>query len=267
MALSVPYATQVPLRHKIYLFIANIWIFSVFILWTLFFLPWGLSVVLLARSFRLPKGAHFVRQATYYYGRIMWFLLRPFLPIDIRNADEAQKHTPCLIIANHQSFLDLFLFGAQTSPNFVFISKSWPYTKLFFFAPMMRYAEYIDIETSSPEEVEARCKALFAENVSVVIFPEGTRSRTGELGRFHVGAFQMAYNLNVPTVPYVIENSGAVFPVGGKFFQPQTVQLAMMKPLYPKDFAHATLPHRAMMRAAREKYVAYFNNLNGEKNA
>ncbi len=260
MALSVPCETQARLIHKAYLFLANLWIFFVFISWTLIFLPWGLSIVLLAKLCPIPRGTHFMRQAIYYYGRVMWLLLKPVMPINIHNAAEAYKHTPCVIIANHQSFLDLFLFGAQHSPNFVFLSKTWPYKKLFFFAPMMRYAEYIDVETNSPEEIEEKCAKLLKENVSVVIFPEGMRTRDGKLGRFHVGAFQLACKLNVTVVPFVLENSGAVFAVGAKYFTPQTIHLAMLDPIMPNDFAHETLPHRAMMRAAREKYIEHFNS-------
>ncbi len=259
MALSVPCETQAQFKHKAYVFLANIWIFTIFISWTVFFLPFGLALVYVAKAFNMRKGPYLTRLAIHFYGRVTWLLLHPFVPVDVHNTNDAKDYTPCIFIVNHQSFLDLFLFGAQYTPHVVFVSKAWPYKKLFFFAPMMRYAEYIDIESSTTDEIESKCRKLFNENVSIAIFPEGKRTRDGQLGRFHVGAFQLAQNLNVPVVPLVIENSGAVFPVGAKYFNPKPIHLRMLTPLMPQNFASETLPHRAMMRAARTRYIQYFN--------
>ncbi len=263
MALSVPCATRAQLRHKARLFFTNVWIFLVFTVWTLLFLPWAFGIIFWKSVRPLPRGPQLMRRAIHIYGNIMWKLLRPAIPLHWQNMATIEKHKPCILVANHQSFLDLFLFGSQKTPEFVFVSKSWPYKTLFFFAPMMRYAEYIDIETCSQEEIEQRCKALLANNVSIVLFPEGQRTRTGELGRFHVGAFQLACTFQVPIVPMLIENSGKVFPVGAKYFTAQTIELAILQPLFPKDFISKTLPHRAMMRAARMQYTQHFNETNG----
>jgi 1-acyl-sn-glycerol-3-phosphate acyltransferase len=240
----------------------NIAIFCILFFWTLCFLPAGLLIVLCHKMYPWAGGPDFVRRAAYFYGHILWKLLYLFLPVQISNEKEAARHAPCIIIANHQSFLDLFLFGAQKSPDFCFLSKSWPYKKLFFFAPIMRHAGYIDVEANSPEVVAQLCQKRLQEGVSLVIFPEGQRSRDGLLGRFHVGAFQLACSLNVPVVPLVIKNSRAVFPVGGKYFCPQKIELELLPALFPAQFMAADLPHRAMMRAAREQYVSILDAFN-----
>jgi 1-acyl-sn-glycerol-3-phosphate acyltransferase len=258
MPLLYPCEILVSFKNKVFLICANIWIFAVFICWTLLFLPWGLAIVSLDTLRLWRDGPNFMRQACYFYARIMWYLLLPALPIRIHNEDGVKKHAPCIIIANHQSFLDLFLFGAQSSPNFCFFSKSWPYKKLFFFAPMMRYAEYINVEELPPEEVEKRSLALLKKGVSLVIFPEGQRTRTGALGRFHVGAFHLACLAHVPVVPLVIENSNAVFPIGGTYFTPEPIVVRVLSAIYPQDFMYETFPHRAMMKKARECYLHYF---------
>ncbi len=263
MALSVPCEMQAQFKHKAYLFLANIWIFTIFIGWTLLFLPVGYAILILSKLCPSLNSAHLMRLYIHTYGRITWILLRPFIPVNVHNTSESSKFAPAIFIVNHQSFLDLFLFGAQHSPNVVFISKSWPYKTLFFFAPMMRCAEYIDVEKNTPQEIEVKCQELIKKNVSIVIFPEGQRTRNGQLGRFHAGAFQMAYNLNVPIVPFVIRNSAEVFPVGAKYFVPNSIDLSMLKPILPNNFADEDLPHRVMMRAAKMEYVQYFNKFNG----
>ncbi len=259
MALSVPCGMQAQFKHKAYLFLANVWIFTMFFGWTFLFLPFGLALVFFTKIFNLSCGPHLTRLAIHFYGRVTWILLHPVVPVNLHNTIKSKPYEPAIFIVNHQSFLDLFLFGAQHTPRVVFVSKSWPYKKLFFFAPMMRHAEYIDIEANSPEEIEEKCRKLIKENVSIAIFPEGKRTRNGQLGRFHVGAFQLAHSLNVPAIPLVIKNSGAVFPVGAKYFTPNMIHLTMLTPIIPTNFASETLPHRAMMRTARMEYVNYFN--------
>lgn len=245
-------------KKNIVLFIKNIVVYAILFAWTLCFLPFGLLFTAIAKKLAWRKGPYMMRLAIYGYAKILWFLLTPFLPIHIQNKNGIKTHSPCIVIANHQSFLDLFLFGAQKFANVCFLTKSWPYKKLFFFAPMMRYAGYIDVETSSPEDLEARCAKLTAEGVSLVVFPEGQRTRDGNLGRFHVGAFQIACRLGLPVVPFVIKNSKDVAPVGQLYLHPQPLRLAVLAPLYVESFAGSTLPHRAMMRAAKECFVNYF---------
>ncbi len=259
MALSVPCATQAQFKHKAYIFLANVWIFTIFIGWTMLFLPFGLALTFVAKILNLSCGPHLTRLAIHFYGRVTWILLHPVIPLNLHNTIESKKYEPAVYIVNHQSFLDLFLFGALHSARVVFVSKAWPYKKLFFFAPMMLHAQYIDIESNSPDEIEKKCRELIKENVSIAIFPEGKRTRDGQLGRFRVGAFQLAYNLNIPAIPFAIKNSGAVFPVGAKYFTPQMIHVSMLKPILPNNFANETLPHRAMMREARMEYVQYFN--------
>lgn len=236
-------------------FAENCWIFSVFIIWTALVLPLGWCFVLVGRGLHWEGGTHVIRIASYRYAQVLWFLLSPVLPVHVVNGTEARRHAPCIIVANHQSFLDLFLFGKQANTNFCYLSKSWPYTKLFFYAPMMRYAEYIDVEALPPDEVEQKCRALLKKGVSLVVFPEGQRTRNGTLGAFHTGAFRIACAANVPVVPMVIANSGTVFPVGGKSFSPQPLYLELKPAIFPQHFANEPLPHRAMMRATRECFV------------
>lgn len=237
------------------LFAQNCWIFAVFIGWTALVLPLGWCCVLVWRGLGWRGGTDAIRIGSYCYARALWLLLSPVLPVHTTNATEAQRHAPCVIVANHQSFLDLFLFGMQANSNFCYLSKSWPYRKLFFFAPIMRYAEYVDVEALAPEQAEEQCRRLLKKGVSLVIFPEGRRTRDGTLGAFHSGAFRIACAANVPVVPLVIANSGAVFPVGGKHFTPQPLRLELKPALFPRDFTAASLPHRALMRAVREVFV------------
>ena len=161
--------------------LSNIYFIFVSILITLAVLPFGYLLVILSKIFPTKITGKTFRRYSYCYGRIFCYVNRPVLPVSIINKDEANKHEPCIIIVNHQSALDLFLLGMQTCTDFSYMVKSWPFKLLFFFAPIMRGSEYINVEESSPEEIEIQCLNLLRSGTSLVIFPEGKRSKTGEM--------------------------------------------------------------------------------------
>lgn len=250
MSSSVPCATRASFLTKTELLLVNAAIAAIFISWTTLLLP---VAWLLLPFCRLTggRGRRFLRQAAWCYGRGLLILLRPFIPTQCAERNLAKKVRPCIIVANHQSFLDLFLLGAQNERDLCLVSKAWPYRLLFFFAPVMRTAGYIDAESLPPAEVERRALQRLAEGATLVIFPEGRRTRDGSLGRFHVGAFYLACRAGVPVLPLAIVNSFAVFRVGSRCFTPEAVILRMLEPVYPREFSGDILPHRAMTRRVR----------------
>ena len=171
------------------------------------------------------------------------------------NGAVAAKAKPCILGPNHQSFLDLYLVGAQAEADICLVSKHWPYRLLFFFAPIMRLAAYVDVEALPAEEVERVCLERLQQGCVLVMFPEGKRTRDGNLGRFHVGAFVIACKAAVPVVPMIIHNSRAVFPVGARVFSPATIDMELLPPVFPAFFVHDHLPHRAMLRHVRRLFV------------
>lgn len=238
---------------------ANAGIFIAFILWTLGVLPWGLFAALAALPL-LRRGAppalqRLARLCITAYGRGVLFWLRPWLPVHIESPQLAAANAPCIIVANHQSFLDLYLLGAQSEANLCLVSKAWPYRLLFFFAPIMRLAGYVNVEKLPPEAVETVCLERLAQGATLVVFPEGRRTRDGALGRFRAGAFALACKANVPVIPMIMENSFVVFPAGARRFRPMPLRLRLLAPVLPQDFADARLPHRAMLRHVRELFL------------
>lgn len=250
MALSVPCVTRASFLTKAELLLANAAIATIFIVWTALLLPVAWLLLPFCRLVGCG-GRRFLRQAAWCYGRGLLILLRPFIPAHCARRNLARTAAPCIIVANHQSFLDLFLLGAQNERDLCLVSKAWPYRLLFFFAPVMRTAGYIDAESLLPAEVERRALQCLSEGATLVIFPEGRRTRDGGLGRFHVGAFHLACRAGVPVLPLAILNSFSVFRVGSRCFRPGPVALRMLEPVFPREFSGDILPHRVMMRRVR----------------
>lgn len=154
---------------------------------------------------RSTKKASF-HKLIYYFTRL--FLKTRLTVKTIReNPYNETYERPAMIIANHQSFIDILLL-LSTTPKIIMITNSWVWNSPFF-GWIVRYADfhhtgdgYENLATSLQERV--------AEGYSVVVFPEGTRSVDCSIQRFHKGAFYLAKLLNLDVLPMIIYGAGQV---------------------------------------------------------
>jgi len=255
---SLPCAMRVQSKQNTKHILSSVAIAAVFICWTLIILPCTLLIAALHKLW--PAAMHNAnRRYIWFYGYSMLFFLRPWLPVRMGNPGLAVRYPRSIIVPNHQSFLDIYLLGAQRQSNLCLVTKSWPYRLLFFFAPTMRSAGYIDAESLPAEEVEKLCLERLQEGATLVIFPEGRRTRDGSLGRFYSGAFRLALHAQAPVLPLLIRNTFHIFPPGSKTFTPMTVEMAFLDPVFPQGFATDSLPHRAMMRHVRAQFLRHLH--------
>jgi len=128
--------------------------------------------------------------------------------IDKQYADFSE---PSVIIANHQSFLDI-LSIVMLNPRLVFLTNNWVWNSPVFGA-IARMADFYPVARGAENSIE-----LLADRVkhgySIVIFPEGTRSVDGEIKRFHKGAFFLAEQLNLDIMPILIHGTGYTMTKG-----------------------------------------------------
>ena len=97
--------------------------------------------------------------------------------------------------------------------------------------------------------------------VSTVIFPEGTRSLNGEVGRFKRGAFQIALDLGLPVIPLSLTGCFKVLPKGRPFVQRHPVHMHIGEPIDLKQFDD---PNKAI-EAVREAVIAGIVNYKSSK--
>ena len=206
----------------------NFYFWPVFILVTLLglsILPVILLVNIIFFSRTLGSG---LRRAIRFYGWVLVCLV-PFLsPVKVEYRT-ALLPSGVIFVANHNSAIDPYLFGAIITENgFV---TSWPF-KIPMYALFMRLAEYVN-SGDGWDEMCGQCKKLFEAGSSITIFPEGHRSRDGRLGRFKNGAFALAVQTGYPIVPVCIMGSGAVLSPGKKLLTPGKIKLLVLDPVYP----------------------------------
>jgi 1-acyl-sn-glycerol-3-phosphate acyltransferase len=126
---------------------------------------------------------------------------------------ERRSPSPRVVVANHQSFLDPIVM-LSLEPGL-----SGPARRYLYRAPalgaILRLARFYEGEVGDPASL-ARMRAGGRDardrGRSLLFFPEGTRSKDGEIGRFHRGAFRLAVEIGLPIQPVVIEGLDRVLP-------------------------------------------------------
>jgi 1-acyl-sn-glycerol-3-phosphate acyltransferase len=103
---------------------------------------------------------------------------------------------------------------------------------------MTRYIELVRGNKSSVIKMMEKCVESLQEGVSIVIFPEGTRSLTGAIGKFKTGAFQLAVKTDKPLLPVLIDGTGEILPKkGGVIFRSRRiVRIRVLDPIFPGQF-------------------------------
>ena len=143
--------------------------------------------------------------------------------VDASQAELTDKQA--VIISNHQSLIDIILI-LSLSPKMVMIVKDYVW-----YNPFLGVVErYLDcIPTSyNDEQREAAVKRVLDEGYSLCIFPEGTRTLTGEIGHFHRGAFYYAEQYNLPIQPLLIEGMVDYIDKSRFVLKPADVRLTIL---------------------------------------
>ncbi|MFP4556768.1 MAG: AMP-binding protein [Bacteroidales bacterium] len=153
---------------------------------------------------------------------------------------------PCIIAPNHQSFIDglfvaSFLRRKVFKETYFYAKKKHVNNKLLRFLARTNNVIVMDMEKNLKESIQKMAVAL-KEGKKIIIFPEGTRSKTGELGEFKKTFAILSTELNVPVVPVAIDGADRALPAGTKFPRPWTrVKVKFLEPIYPKGHTPETL--------------------------
>lgn len=114
---------------------------------------------------------------------------------------------PAIVICNHHSVIDSLLMQSL-NPKLILMVNDWVWNDAFM-GPIVRLGGFIPKEAGYDENL-VKIKALLDDGYSLAIFPEGSRSETATLQRFHKGAFFMAEKLNIDIVPIIFHGTAFV---------------------------------------------------------
>ena len=119
-----------------------------------------------------------------------------------------------VFVANHQGAMDIFLMFGYLGHQFRWMMKR-SLVSIPFVGYACRRAHHIFVDHRSPSATAETIRAarfVLEQGMSLAVFPEGTRTRTGRIGKFHRGAFLLADELQIPIVPVTIDGSYEVLP-------------------------------------------------------
>lgn len=131
---------------------------------------------------------------------------------------------PAVIVANHQSHLDLLCI-LMLNPKIIILTKNWVWRNPLY-AHIIRYAEYLPAEAGY-DKLMPKLRDLVGRGYSVMMFPEGTRTHDGRIGRFHKGAFMLAEELGLPLLPVYIHGAYDVWPRHESLITDGTITVAI----------------------------------------
>lgn len=168
---------------------------------------------------------------------VLWFLL---VPIKVTGREHVNPKQSYVFVANHQSFLDVFAVYGWLPNNFKWLMKK-EIRKVPFVGTACKVAGHIFVDRSNPRaalQSMEHIKGELVDGISTVIFPEGTRTKTGEMGRFKQGAFKIAMDLNLPVVPLSLKGFHHAMPARQLFVNPKaSTALHIGEPIDLSQFA------------------------------
>lgn len=140
--------------------------------------------------------------------------------VEIEGLQNIDRSRPQLLIANHSGLHDILSLAAHLPIQFRWVAKKSLF-RVPFMGWHMRRSGYIPIDRENPRDAArsiVSAAGIIRSGVNAIAFPEGTRSRNGDLGKFHSGAFALALRTGVPLVPVTLEGSWRVI-------MPKTLQV------------------------------------------
>ena len=148
-----------------------------------------------------------------------------------------------VVVSNHQSSSDPFLLSSLPW------DMRWVAKVELFSKPLVGWLLHLggDIplhrgERASVETMLAQCRTTLARGVSVMFFPEGTRSPDGHLQAFKDGAFQLAIESGVPVLPVVVQGTRACRPKGNLWFGDASAVVRVLAPVSTSGMTLADVP-------------------------
>ena len=149
----------------------------------------------------------------------------------INKANERFQH-PAIIIANHQSFIDILVLLSLSS-KILMVTNHWVWHSPFFGA-IIRYVDFYYIGEGYEQYME-RMRKKVKEGYSIAIFPEGTRTYNGKMKRFHKGAFYLAETLQLDILPFLLYGNNKIIAKAQPFNIRKGIIYTEILPRIPAD--------------------------------
>ncbi len=182
-----------------------------------------------------------------YFGGVLWSRLNAMLTpmlVTVKGREHIAPNTSYIVVPNHQSYYDIFLIYGWLG-----LDIKWVMKKELAKVPGVGFGSkvvgHIFIDRSNSKAAMDSLHAArqkLVNGTSVVIFPEGTRSRTGQLIPFKRGGFKLALELRLPILPVTVVNTRNVLPPDSLNLMPGRVKMIIHPPIDLSGYDEHNMP-------------------------
>jgi 1-acyl-sn-glycerol-3-phosphate acyltransferase len=239
--------------------IVSLWAWLVLVLCILLWFPTLVVVRLLTAPF--DRGRYIPGRIFRKIGPAM-ATLNPLWHFRYSGTVPKNPRRPFVVVSNHESFTDILLISHLPW------EMKWLSKAELFRIPIMGWMMWLvgDIPVKrgfGPSAVEAmaRCRKALDNRVSVMIFPEGTRSRTSELLPFKDGAFRLAIEAGGPILPLAVSGTRTALPKNDWRFGRSVAEVQVLEPVETAGLTLAEVP--ALKSRVRDMIVRARDALGG----
>lgn len=178
-----------------------------------------------------------------FLGRIfLWLLFHTYLPARVRGRGSIPKSGPVIIIANHISYLDPLFVGWAALPRLAhFMGKQELFDSRFIRFILTRWGTFPVDRAHLDRNAIVISLGLLKDGRVLGMFPEGTRSGTGEMQQMRSGAVRFAIKMRCPLLPVGIKGTDRSFGRGAKFPKPARISLRFGQPFELTEFYDQTM--------------------------
>ena len=163
-----------------------------------------------------------------------WLLWTSGLPISVKGLEHLEPGKQYIFMSNHASALDIPIALSILPGTVVFLAKQELF-RIFFFGWSLRAMGSIPVNRSNSKEaresIDNALRILQSKDISLILYPEGTRTRDGNLLPFKRGVFFLALKSHLPLVPMAVKGSFDAMPPGSKFLFKKPIQVTVGKPI------------------------------------
>jgi 1-acyl-sn-glycerol-3-phosphate acyltransferase len=220
---------------------------------------WGFPLVCLQMLIHWSGSASMRYVKNVWARRMLWL---PGATLKVEGLENIDLSKSTVFVSNHQSTLDIPALFVALPVDFRFVAK-----KILQYVPVtgwyMKMAGFVFIDRSNRrkamESIDVAADKI-RKGLSIVIFPEGTRSETGAILPFKKGPFALALKAGVPLTPIAVEGSRFVMPKNSWNVVPGEIRVKIGTPIDPAPFGE---DREALARHVREKVIELSRAIGG----